>query len=431
MHVNAHLDVDVVALEQDDTVTVLLELQAPPAAVPGTARPPHTIVVVLDRSGSMEGPRLVAAKAALLSLIDRLDPTDRLGVVTFDDEAQVVLSARALGDHGKEHATSAVRGIVSGGMTDLSSGYLRGLQEARRAAGDTGATLILLSDGEANSGITDDVALASLAVDALGRGVTTSTVGIGLGYDETILVALASGGSGNHSFAEQPEAAATAVANEIDGLLTKTAQAASLLVKPGPQVSGITVLNDLPSTRTDDGILIELGDFYADEVRRLVIAFDVPGRPALGVAEVAELEFRYVELPQLVEHVVRVPLAVNVLPGDEAAGRVRSPEVEREKLLLTVQAAKKRSEDALREGDREGARSALLEGHEMIAGAPMPDASTLAESTWFLESLGLLDERDVDYNRKRMSSSRSKMSRGTRARSAGGEIQVEPTDGER
>jgi Ca-activated chloride channel family protein len=422
MHVNAHLDVDVLALEQDDTVTVLLELQAPAAPATSDTRPPHTVVVVLDRSGSMDGPRLFAAKAALLSLIDRLDDNDRLGVVTFDDQAQVVLPARALATHTREHARAAVGAIQTGGMTDLSSGYLRGLQEARRAAGDTGATLILLSDGQANSGITDDVALKGVAADALGKGITTSTVGIGLGYDETILTALAAGGSGNHSFAERAEAAATAVAAEIDGLLTKAAQAASLLVRPSAEITGISVLNDLPSSLTDDGVVVELGDFWAGETRRLVLQIDVPGRPALGVAQVAELELRYVELPQLVEHTVMLPLSVNVLPGDEAAGRVRKPEVEREKLLLTVQAAKQRGEDALRDGDREGARMALESAHELLASAPMPSAALMAETAWFAETLGHLDERDDDYNRKRMSASRAKMSRGTRDRIAGGEV---------
>ena len=44
MHVNAHLDVDVIALEQDDVVNVLLELQAPPAPPSAAPRPAHTIV---------------------------------------------------------------------------------------------------------------------------------------------------------------------------------------------------------------------------------------------------------------------------------------------------------------------------------------------------------------------------------------------------
>ena len=87
MHLSAHLDVDVVALEADDTVTVLLELVAPTPAT-DDARPEHTVVVVLDRSGSMGGGRLEHAKGALLRLVDRLADDDRFGLVAFDDQAQ-------------------------------------------------------------------------------------------------------------------------------------------------------------------------------------------------------------------------------------------------------------------------------------------------------------------------------------------------------
>ncbi len=58
--VNAHLDVELVAVEEADQLTVLLELRAPgqPSAAP---RPPAAVQVVLDRSGSMAGERLRAA----------------------------------------------------------------------------------------------------------------------------------------------------------------------------------------------------------------------------------------------------------------------------------------------------------------------------------------------------------------------------------
>ena len=422
MHVNAHLDVDVIALEQDDVVNVLLELQAPPMPPSAAPRPAHTIVVVLDRSGSMSGPRLFAAKSALVGLIDRLDPTDKLGVVVFDNTAQVVLPTRPLGDHGKASAKAAVHSIRTGGNTDLSSGYLRALQEAKGAAGESGATIVLLSDGQANAGVTDPVSLKKLAADSRSLGVTTSTIGIGLGYDEQILVALTEGGAGNHAFAEQAEAAAVALAGEVEGLLSKNVQAASLLIKPGTDIASVTVLNDLPSTAAPDGVLVELGDFYADETRRLVLALEVPARASLGITQIAELVFRYVELPALVEHVVTVPLAVNVLPGDEAAGRVRSPEVEREKLLLTVQQAKRESEEALRHGDRESAGQIMGAAVSMLAAVPMPDDSVLEELNWFQESIGYLDDRDDAYNLKRSMVSRTQAARGSRDKRRGGEF---------
>jgi len=425
VHINAHLDVDVIALEQHDTVTVLLEMTAPPAAATFIERQAHTVVVVVDRSGSMSGRRLDAAKSALLNLIDRLDPKDRLGVVTFDDSAQVVLPAMPLEMCGKEHAKMVVAHIETGGSTDLSSGYLRGIQEARRVATETGATIVLLSDGQANAGIVDPTQLLNLARDARSKNITTSTIGIGRGYDETVLVALTEGGAGNHSFALEPDQAAAALAAEITGLLSKAVQAASLHIKPGPEITQIAVLNDLTCTGLDNGVMVELGDFYADETRRIVLTVEVPGRRELGLTSIADLEFRYVELPGLIEHTVTVPLAVNVLPGDDAAKRIPNPEVLREKLLLDVQREKKRGEDSLLYGDVAGARSAMAYGSALLMSAPasIQNEDVVAESLWFSQTMNTLDSEDESYNRKRMSSSRIKHTRGTRDREQGGEIE--------
>ena len=193
MQLNTHVDIELVAVEQPDEITVLLELKAPEAPTTGR-RAPAAVQVVLDRSGSMDGERLDAAKRALIALIDRLDPNDRFGVVAFDDEVQVVAPAGPLADKlALEHAVASVS---SGGMTNLSGGLLRGLQEARRVATDAGATVLLLSDGHANQGILEHDKLAAVAANARDHGVTTSTIGIGLDYDETLLAAVARGRAG-------------------------------------------------------------------------------------------------------------------------------------------------------------------------------------------------------------------------------------------
>ena len=93
MHISAHLDLDVLAHETDDQLSVLVELTAPAQPV-NADRAPSTLVVVLDRSGSMAGPRLEQAKAALTALVDQLDPHDRFGLVTFDQHPTVVRHAR-------------------------------------------------------------------------------------------------------------------------------------------------------------------------------------------------------------------------------------------------------------------------------------------------------------------------------------------------
>ncbi|WP_062310209.1 vWA domain-containing protein [Demequina rhizosphaerae] len=433
MHINAILDVDVAALEADDTVTVMLELEAPaaPDADNNSAelRPAHTAIVVLDRSGSMAGDRLDHAKEALLSLVDRLSDDDRFGLVTFDSQAQVVVPAGLVGDLGRARIRHDIATVEPGGMTDLSSGYLRGLQEARRVCTEAGATIILLSDGHANTGITDPVKLASVAGKASKQAISTSTIGIGLGYDEVILTEMAGAGLGNHAFAEHAEAAAVAVAGEIDGLLSKTVQAASLLVTPSEDVSGVTVLNDgLPQQAVEGGILVELGDLYAGETRRVTVAFDVPGMPALGLAQVADLAISYVELATLDQHTVTVPVSVNVVPADVARGRVPDPRVEQEKLLLSAQRSKREAEGYLRAGDIAGAASVIGSMSATLSSAPKSDMLA-DEAAWFAESMDSLTTRGAEATSRRLSSDRMRKSRGFTGRAQGGEVQEPPASG--
>src|SRR5687767_2870666 len=129
MQTQIQLEYDLIAVEHEDTVHALLELTAPnPKSTEN--RPPATLQVVIDRSGSMADGRLFAALQALDALIGRLRPEDRLGLVTFDNEVTVPIAAGAVGD--AVHARQALADIYPGGMTNLSGGLLRGIQEAQR-----------------------------------------------------------------------------------------------------------------------------------------------------------------------------------------------------------------------------------------------------------------------------------------------------------
>lgn len=348
MRINALLDLDMVAVESADRVSVLLDLTAPDAPAAAT-RPPRAVQIVLDRSGSMAGDRLGAARAAIDALITRLDPHDAFGLVTFDDGVDVAVPAQRL--HDKAAVRRLVAAIEPGGMTNLSGGLLRGLQEAERGGHGSGATCILLSDGYANHGVTDRDALGGMTAAARAKGIGTSTIGLGLDYDEALLAAVARGGAGDADFAEDADAAGAALATQVDGLLQTVVQAASLTVKPTGDVSGVTLFNDLPATAVDGGVMVELGDFVSGEQRKLLIDLDVPAMPGLGLAQIAELELRWVELPALVQKTVTIPLHVNVLPGDQAAGRIPDATVRSEKAFQTAQQAKRQAAEALRRGD--------------------------------------------------------------------------------
>jgi len=346
-------------------VSLLLELSAPLADT-DKPRAPGTLQVVLDRSGSMAGGALESAKDALFDLVGRLEPTDHFGLVVFDDEVQIAVPAAPLTD--KEVVRALIRCIPPGGTTNLSGGYLRGLQEARRVAGDGGATLLLLSDGHANVGITDSDKLGAVAVDGRSHRVTTSTIGLGLGYDESLLAALARGGAGNTYFAEEGDTAAAALASEVDGLLERVVQAASLTVRPTGAVESITLFNDLATVGVDDGFMVELGDFMSGEQRKLLLEIEVPAMAALGLAQVCELELQWVELATMSTQKVTIPVHVNVVPGDEAAGRVANATVRTERAFQQAQRDKQRATDALRAGNAAAAAQIYAGAAEALGG---------------------------------------------------------------
>ena len=370
MHVSTNLDVDLVAVETADQVNLLLGLQAPELPEQDT-RAEQTLVVVLDRSGSMYGEPLDASLRALTTLVGRLDPRDRFGLVVFDDCADVVVPTASLQSLGVENVKAAIGGIESGGCTDLSAGYLLGLSEASRAMGEGGATVLLISDGHANTGETSPVVLGGVAEGRAGKRITTTTIGYGLGYDEELLVALARGGNGDHVFAEDVDQLQPAIADQVTGLLAKAVTAASITIRPlGEGLAGIRVLHDVPTAQIDGEVIAQLGDLYQGESRRLLIQLDIPAMAALGLATVAEVEVRYTELPDLVEHVITLPVTVNVVPGDVAAGRVPDPVVTVERLLQQAQQNKRDAISALREGDAESAQD-LLAGAMQQLGAPL------------------------------------------------------------
>ena len=426
MKVKAVLDVDMIAMEATDQVTLMLDLTAPENAKQ-TSRPGQTVQVVLDRSGSMQGQPLDAAKGSLLKLVDRLAPQDCFGLVGFDDSALVVAPTRKMSDHDMPSLRKAIRKIASGGSTDISAGYLLGLREANRIQASGGSTILLISDGHANSGEQDPKFFTEVASKSLTEKVTTATIGLGDGYDEILLEALAQGGGGAHRFASTIDEAVGAIAAEVSDLLDKSAVNAVLRVKP---VQGLTqppqiqVIQRLPFWKDGEDYVIQLGDLYAGENRRFIIGLEVPGIAGLGLAKVADIVVEYLNLAEMTEISVTMPVQVNVVPVDIAAGRIPDPIVRAERLIVEAQSEKVIATDEIRSGKSAIASKRLRGTAERLrreaSNIPVTDSRS-AESLEIIKTeaeemdrlAGIAETEDDLHSVKRMHES---YSRGTRSR---------------
>lgn len=188
-----------------DATHVLVRLVAPAQPVTENSesaqRAPLDLALVIDRSGSMSGDPLKAALESSVRIIQGLRSDDRIAVVAFDDHVQVVQPLVAIGD--AHDLVNRVRLIESGGSTALFDGWQEGVKQlAPFVKKERIARVILLTDGQANHGLVDEAKIFEHVAKAAGAGITTSTVGLGHGFNETLLTGMAKAGEGAANFGQ-------------------------------------------------------------------------------------------------------------------------------------------------------------------------------------------------------------------------------------
>lgn len=177
----------------DEQDLLLLEVTAPPGPVEPR---PLDLVLVLDRSGSMAGSRLKAAREAAQALASVSAAGDaRLGLVTFNQEVWAVD-----GWVGPQEAERLLDELEAEGATNLFAGWEAGAARLEDLPTQGLKAVLLLTDGAANRGLTDPLAITERVERAALRGVMTSTLGVGLGYNEHLLSEMAEAGGGTHLF---------------------------------------------------------------------------------------------------------------------------------------------------------------------------------------------------------------------------------------
>jgi Ca-activated chloride channel family protein len=323
-------------------------------------RAPINVALVLDRSGSMSGPPVEAAKEAAARFARFLGPADRLALVAFNNGVQVCWGPAPAGDPA---VLDAIARLAAGGMTNLSGGWLKGMQLVGGGLVDGVNRVVLLTDGQANVGVVDPGALAGLTAGAAEKRVSTTCIGFGAEFNEDLLHAMAQGGGGNYWYVERDDQMAAIFEGEIDGFVSLAAQNVEVEVVPLHQrVGGVSFLQDYPVVRTETGSWrAALGDIYATAPLALGMLLHVEEVAELGPAAIAEVRVEAdVVLPDGIEHRrILMPVMANLDGADH-------PDPVVEKTMLRFVAARARHEAIRRAdaGDFDGAANLLSEASE-------------------------------------------------------------------
>ena len=255
-------------------------------------RAPVDIVVALDISGSMSGTKLKLCKETLKILLRELGSKDRFGLVTFSDEAKIQISPRNVTTEFKESAMQKIMSLTTEGCTNLSGGIALAAQELLFTSGsvekpNSVQTIFLLTDGIANRGVTDKDGIVELTKAVLHSKSSTTTsssssigihcFGYGSDHDQVMLSEIANvAEGGTYYFVQNDSDVLTAFGDALGGVLSVVAQNVILHISV-PQEAlthGVRILNihhDRATKLEDGSYRVEIGDFYAEEVRDVLL----------------------------------------------------------------------------------------------------------------------------------------------------------------
>lgn len=282
-------------------------------------RPPINLALVLDRSASMAGDKLEKAKEAALMVADRLQPDDIISLVTYDSVVDVLVPAT------RATARDAIREQVSAltprGSTALFAGVAHGLEElAKNLSPSRVNRMILLSDGQANVGPRSPNELGRLGEVAARQGISITTIGLGLGYNEDLMTQLAVSSDGNHAFVENATDLAQVFQHELGDILSVVAQDVEIEIELAPGVTPVRAIGR-DATITGNKARVSLSQLYAKQQKHVLLEVKVPPGAAGKKRALADVAVSYANMLSKQKATRRAAAAVefSAAPGAVAA----------------------------------------------------------------------------------------------------------------
>lgn len=304
-------------------------------------RTPVNLAIVLDRSGSMSGEKLEKAKEAAIMAINRLSSRDIVSVITYESTVNVLLPATRVTD--KEAIQERIASITAGGRTALFAGVSKGAAEIAKFIDRNQVNrLILLSDGLANIGPSSPGELGELGRSLVREGVSITTIGLGLDYNEDLMTRLAYASDGNHYFVENARDLAGIFDAELGDVLTVVAQEVVTEIYCMPHIRPLRVLGQ-DAEISGNKVTIRHNQLYSEAEKSILLEIEVSAQPAGTKLELARVSVRYANMQTKQIDKLDGTIGVNFT---ESAAVVKDKADKAVLISVVEQVAREKSEEA-------------------------------------------------------------------------------------
>ncbi len=341
------------------TVVLKVALQAAEREQ-ASKRPPVNMALVIDKSGSMQGERIQQAREAALAAVDRLRDDDIISVVAFDDNVTVLVPATKASSRAE--IRRGIEQIQAGGSTALFAGTSKGAAEVRKfLEREQVNRVILLSDGQANVGPSSPGALGELGGSLMKDGISATTIGLGLGYNEDLMVRLARESDGNHSFVENANDLVSIFDREFGEAMSVIAQDVQIRIDCGAGVRPLRTLGR-PSEISGQTVITQLNQLYGGQERYLLLEVEVPANEPDTTVELASVTATFRDLGTNEQNALKEQAQVQVTASREAVEAKEDKKVVSDFVLLEAAVVNQQAVQLRDEGRVEEARE-LLKGN--------------------------------------------------------------------
>ncbi len=375
-----------------DTTTILdvLVKIIPPEPEADIQRPALNLGLVIDRSGSMQGKKILYARNAACYAIEQLLTTDRVSITIYDSQVETLVASTLAMD--KAEITRQIESIEPRNSTALHAGWVEGgVQVSQYFHPEQLNRVILLSDGLANQGETNPDVIASDVKGLAQRGVTSTTMGVGDDYNEDLLEAMANSGDGNYYYIESSEQLPEIFQMELQGLMATLGRNVTLGIEPQGDVELVDVFNDLELTRQRH---FKLPNLVMGNPFVVVVRLKVPA--IVGEQQVNLCNFHLAWYVNEQEESLKLErmLQLPVLASTELKQLSFNPEVQRQVALMMSARAKQEAVEQVDRGEYEVASQLINDTRQQLLRAPR---SPLIEQ----EAQSLVD-LDADLKARRL-----------------------------